>query len=229
MAFRLSSWVENEGGNLEQDERYQRSKRLCTGLSDASEPWSTVQTQCSDSQILPEQSHDDSSRYDSNVFDVQGGSASTVDGVPWQHVGSTQNLTNPSSDLNPQPYNYEAGDEIRDYTPSAYQQDPFLQTRTDAISNACDPCNSASSVITSQPTPTLNTPDAGGRHGVSTVQQHGCQDTMSEGTSEATESVAIGHNDKSNELCLGMVRHIYLWHEVLRPRRGGQFLEPKLG
>lgn len=227
MTFPPSPWVEMNGGN---PGHTGRSKRLCTGLGNASEPRSTVQTQWAHSQTLPEQSPSNVARYESNIFDVQACSASPVhfNNVPRQQVGSAQPQTLiqdhqhspwPSSNHKPRP----SWLEVVNSTPSAYHQVPDVQAGAHPASNEYDSWNPPSSVISFQPTPTSNTPHEGypddqyHQWDVGTIPQHGCHDSVSDGTSEPKKSVDTGLEDTSYELCLGLVSQACLWHKVLRP------------
>lgn len=217
MAFQYSPWVDINGEDPEHDGR---SKRRCTGLGNASEPRSMVQTQWDGS--LPEQSPYDRSRYNSNTFDVQGRSASAVDfdDVSWQHVGSVQgqtyfqshqNLPWPSSDYNPQP----SWLEVVDTAPSSYHRVPDAQAPLHPASNAFESWNPPSSVTTFQPTPTSDISLRGESHDVGAIPKHGCQDSSCDSTSELKKGGDTVHEDTSYELCLGLVGQVCFWDEAL--------------
>lgn len=235
MAFRSSIWTEINGGNPELDTDSGRSKRLCTGLSNGSEPWSTVQSQWAGSQILPEQSSYDPSRYDSNTSGVLGRSASAVDfdGVSRQRVGNVQGQTLfqnhrnwpwPSSEPNPRPSWLEAVDT----TPSSHHQVPDIQAPPYPASKVYDSRDPPSNVISLQPTPKSNIPYGGNpddqypQSDVGTISQHVCQDPSSDGNFELEKSGDTGYENTSYELCLGLVGQICFWNEVLGPRNSSR-------
>lgn len=226
MAFRPSPWLEINDGNLDDGGR---SKRLCTGLGNASEPRSTIQTQRAHNQVLLEQSPYVGFR-ESSIFVNQGWPASAIEfnDVPW-HVGgvqspalfqSHQDLPWSSSDHNLRPSWFE----VANSAPSAYHQVPDVQDRVHPASNAYNAWNLPNSWTRLQSTPTSNTSHGGtlrDEHHQSdggTIPQHGRQDSVFDGTLETENRLDTGHEDTSYELCLGLVGHFFLWHEVLRPR-----------
>ena len=227
MAFQPSAWADIDGGYQELDTDGGRSKRLCTGLSGAIEPWPTRQTQWAgnQAQILPEQSlHYDVSRYNSSAVDVQGRSASDVDfyNVSQQHVGivqgqtlfqNHQDLPWPSTDYNSPPSPLQV---VNITTPSIYHRARDFSAVENATSSAYDSWNPPSSASISQPTPTSSIPHVENTHeqyhhsdcGITT--QYACQGIASGGTSEPEESVDTGNEDTSYELCLGLVRQSFV-------------------
>ncbi|CAD6594367.1 MAG: hypothetical protein ASARMPRED_009263, partial [Alectoria sarmentosa] len=210
MAFQPSPWIEINGGDADTDQGLgERSKRLCTGLGNASEPWSPVQTPSAGSQTLPEQSPYDVSRYDLNCsLDVRGWPALAVDDdVSRQHVGSVQgqslfkshqNLLWPSSDYNPRP----SRPEVVYTTPSSCYPVSNVQAPPYPALNEYESWN---------PPPISNIPHEGNPHGqyhqsdVGTISQHGYQGSVSDGASKTRKSADTGYEDTSYELCLGLI------------------------
>ena len=222
MAFQPSVWADIDGGITELDTDGGRSKRLCTGLSGATEPWPTHQTQWAgnQAQVLPEQSLYDVSRYHPSAVDVQGRSALAVDfcDVSRQHVGTVQGQTLfqdnqdlpwPSSDYNSPTSRLQVVDTT---TPSFYHWTPDVPAVEHATSSAYDSWNPPSSASGFQPTPFSSTPHADNTHEQyhqsdhGTTPQYACQGTASSGTSVLEESMDSGNEDTSYELCLGLVR-----------------------
>ena len=204
-----------------------RSKRLCTGLGNA-QPWPTGRIQWDGSQILSEQSPYDTSRCDSNIFDIQECSTSVVDfeHVSLQHVGdfqgqisfqSHQSLPCPLSHHNPRPSCLEVGDS----RPSSYHRDPVVQAPLYPTSNSYDFLNPPSSVTSPRRTATSDIPQARDPHhqyhqsDVGTTPQDGLQDSATDGTSDLQNSGDTKIEETSYELCLGLVGQICFWDEIL--------------
>ena len=222
MAFQPSAWADFDGGISELDADGGRSKRLCNGLSGDIEPRPTRQTQWAgyQSQILPEQSLYDVSRYHSSIVDVQRGSATAADfhDVSRQHVGivqgqtlfqNHQDLPWPSSDCNSPTSRLQVVDTT---TPSFYHWTPDVPAVEYATSSAYDSWNPPSSASGFQPTPTSSTPHTQNTHvqyhksDCGTTPQYAFQDIGSGGASEPEESMDTGNENTSYELCLGLVR-----------------------
>ena len=220
--------VEINGENLENSGR---SKRLCTGFRNASEPESRFQPHSARGEVSADQSFFDASRYNVNTSIVQERSASAVDlddhdDVWRQRVGNIQNQTLfqspqnaqwPSSVHHPQ----SSWLEVVTTTPSAYNQLPESQY---PASNECDFLYPPSSAISLQPTLTSNTPHEGyppkqcHQSDVDTIYLHERQGLTSEDASRFKKSGETGHEDTSCELCLGLVGPACLWHEIHKPR-----------
>ena len=235
MTFQPSTWADINGGILELDTEGGRSKRHCTGLSSAVEPWPTRQTQWAGDQahILPEHSLYDFSYYHSSSVNLQGRSAAAVDfyNVSRQDVGISQggqtlfqnhqDLPWSTSDYNSPPSRLQVVDPT---TPSFYQWVPDVPAVENAISSVFDSWNPSSSASGFQPTPTSSIPHAENTYeqylqsDCGTIPQYAYQDIASGGTSEPEESVDTGNKDTSYELCLGLVRQSFvgssLWTTV---------------
>ena len=207
-----------------------RSKRLCTGLSSsgaggAIEPRPTLQTQWAgnQAQISPDQSLYDVSRYNSSAVDVQGSSASASNfyNLSRQHVGTVQgqawfqdqDLPWPSSDYDSPPTLLQVVDAT---TPSSYHWAPDAPAVEHAASSAYDSWNPPSSASGFQPTPTSSTPQAENTRGQyhqsdsGMIPQYACHDNASGGTSGPEERMYTRNEDTSYELCLGLVRQIFV-------------------
>ena len=220
MAFETSAWVEADSQIPEQGGR---SKRLCTGFSNANEPGSTFQIQQASSQISPGQLAYNASCYDSNVLNVQACSAWAVDfdHVSRQRVGneqgqtlfqSHQNAPWSSLDHHSQYPSLEGGGT----TSSAYHQVSNVQPALSPALHACDSRYLPSSAINFQRTATSNiphgksSPSAYHQPDVDTLHRHQCQDSTFAGTAGLQKSGNTGDEDASYELCLGLVCQIRL-------------------
>ena len=231
MAFQPSGWADIDGGIAEWDTDGGRSKRRCTGLSSAVEPWPTRQTQWAGNQArnLPEQPLYDVSGYHSSAVDIQGvSSASAVESydLSQQHVGivhgqalfqNYQDLPWPLSDYNFPTSSLQIADTTTPFTttPLSYPWAPDVPAVENAISSAYELWNPTSSASSFQPIPTSSIPHAENTHeqyyqsDCGTIPQYACQDIASGGTSEPEEITNTGNEDKSYELCLGLVRQSF--------------------
>ena len=226
MAFQPSAWADVDGGITELDTDGGRSKRLCTGLSGAMEPWPTRQTQWAgnQAQISPEESLYEVFHYHPSAVDVQGSSASAADfhDVSRQHVGTVQgqslfqnhqDLPWPSSDYNSPSSRLQVVDTT---TPSFYHSTPDVPAVEHATSSAYDSWNPPNSSSGFQPTSFSSTPHAENTHeqyhqsNYGTTQQYACEDIASGGTFGLEESMDTGKEDTSYELCLGLVRQSFI-------------------
>lgn len=224
MAREPSSSIEMNG---EYSKHRGRSKRLCTGFSNASEPGSAFQSQWADSQMLPEQSHG------SYILEAQEWSSSAVD---LDHVSqsrqlggnvqgqslfqSHQNELAPSSAYNSQ----SPWPELASTTSLTYKQPLSAPAPLHPVSNPSHHRNTPSSAITFQPTATFNIPhgenppDRYHQPDAGAVSQFECQYSASDGTSRLQESGNTGDEDTSYELCLGLVSRVPLLYEIFRPQ-----------
>ena len=161
-----------------------RSKRLCTGFGNASEPGFTSRAR----EIPSEQS----SSYSSSTVDF--------DHVQSQTLFQSHHHNAPS--LSP---DHAVQHEVVGATPSTYNQSLHVQSR---LHFAYDPPYPLSSAVFSQPIvhpdiPHEGTfPDRCHQPDVRTKYQHECQHGS---TSNLEKNGDTGHEDTSYELCLGLV------------------------
>ena len=213
MAFESSLWGDVTG---ETPEHGGRSKRLCTGFSNISQPF---HNQWASSQIPPEESFSDTYCDDSNG-QARSTSAAEFEGVSRQRVGnniysqtlfqSHQNAPSPSSGHTAR----HSWLDIVGVSPSIYHQHPNPHTPLHPSSDACGALRPSSGAIDCQ---TIAIPDTSNgryppgqcqRSDVGSIQHHDLQDSTTDGSSRSPKSGNSEHNNRSYELCLGLVSPI---------------------